>query len=48
MKLMLALRRLWAWLPPATWVEVYAVILTLLLLFLAAATLLDILKGSLP
>ncbi len=48
MKLMLTLRKLWSSLPPDTWVEIYAVIITLLLLFLAAAWLLDALKGSLP
>lgn len=48
MKLPLAVRRLWACLPPHTWVQVYTVILTLLLLFLALACLIDMLKGALP
>ncbi|GAI62149.1 unnamed protein product, partial [marine sediment metagenome] len=48
MKLLPALRRLWTSLPPQTWTEIYAAIITLLLLFLAAAWLLDALKGALP
>ncbi|MBA7569737.1 hypothetical protein ES708_11478 [subsurface metagenome] len=48
MKLLLALRPLWNWLPPQTWTEVYAVIWTLLLLFLAVVYLIDWLQGLLP
>lgn len=48
MKLLLALRQLWNSRPPQTWTEIYATITTLLLLFLAAAWLIDALKGALP
>jgi len=48
MKLMLALRKLWNWLPPQTWTEIYATIFTLLVIFLGTAILLDALKGALP
>jgi len=48
MKLLLTLRELWNSRPPQTWLEVYATITTLLLLFLAAACLIDALKGCLP
>ncbi|MBA7633508.1 hypothetical protein ES703_41076 [subsurface metagenome] len=47
MKLLRPLRRLWAWLPPQTWTEVYAVIWTLVLLFLAVVYLADWLKAVL-
>ncbi len=47
MKLSLALHRLWSWLPPETWAEVYAVIFTLLLLFLTLTCLFHALKGAL-
>lgn len=42
------LRRVWHWLPPQTWSEIYAVITVLLLGFLAVAYLLAWLKGTLP
>lgn len=42
------LRRIWNWLPPQTWPEVFATIGILLLLFLATATIIDMLKGTLP
>jgi len=45
MKLPHPLRRLWLWLPPQTWPETFAVIYTMLIGFLAAAYLLDWLKG---
>lgn len=48
MKLLLALLRLWACLLPPTWTEAYAAIITLLLLFVAAAWLPHWLKRALP
>lgn len=48
MKLLLSLRQLWSWLPPDTWAETYAVIFSLLFIFLATTWLLDCLKGALP
>ncbi len=48
MNLMRTLRKIWLWLPPQTWTEAYIVIGTLLLIFLAAAFILDMLKGALP
>ncbi|MBA7540167.1 hypothetical protein ES705_32461 [subsurface metagenome] len=48
MKLFLVLRKLWNSRPPDTWAEIYATIITLLLLFLAAAWLLDALQGARP
>lgn len=44
MKIPRPLRQLWAWLPPQTWPEIYAVIFTMLVAFLAAAYLIDWLK----
>jgi len=48
MKLFRTLRKLCNSRPPQTWRHVYAAILTLLLLFLAAVFAIDYLKGTLP
>lgn len=42
------LRRIWNWLPPQTWPEIFGVITLQLLAVIAAAFLLDTLKGLLP
>lgn len=48
MKRKCLLRRIWNWLPPQTWAEIFAAIAALLLAFLALTFLLDCLKGALP